>query len=57
MAGSLAPVAFLGLVLPYLEQHKNPKVRGKAAGAAAAAAARMQVGGQPCRLDGGYVGG
>jgi hypothetical protein len=43
MAGSISPEQFLGLLLPYLD-HKNPKLRGKAAGAAVAAVARMQVG-------------
>ena len=43
LAESLTPEKFLGLAIPYLEQHKNPKVRGKAAGATVAAVERMQV--------------
>lgn len=39
---SLNPAESLALLLPYAEQHKNPKVRGKAGGAAAAAVARME---------------
>jgi hypothetical protein len=41
MVDSLTPADSLALLLPYAEQHKNPKVRGKAGGAAAAAVARM----------------
>ncbi len=39
---SLNPAESLALLLPYAEQHKNPKARGKAGGAAAAAVARME---------------
>lgn len=39
----MTPEQFLALLTPYIELHKNPKVRGRAGGAAAAAVARMQV--------------
>lgn len=45
MVDSLSPAEGLALLLPYAEQHKNPKVRGKAGGAAAAAVARMDPAG------------
>lgn len=45
MIDSLSPAESLGLLLPYAEQHKNPKVRGKAGGAAAAAVARLDAAG------------
>jgi hypothetical protein len=41
MVASLPPANILGLLLPYADLHKNPKVRGKAGSAAAEAAARM----------------
>lgn len=43
VAESLGPAEALELLLPYAEQHKNPKVRGRAAGPAAVALASMQV--------------
>ena len=45
LGDSLAPAALLPLLLPYAEAHKNPKVRGKAGGAVAAAAARLDAAG------------
>lgn len=41
MVDSLSPAAMLPLLLPYADVHKNPKVRGKAGAALAAAVARM----------------
>ena len=42
MADHTASDKFLDLLLPYLD-HKNPKLRGKAGGAAALTVVRMQV--------------
>lgn len=41
MVDSLSPAQALPLLLPYADVHKNPKVRGKAGSAVAAAVARM----------------
>lgn len=41
LVDTLSPSRMLPLLLPYAEAHKNPKVRGKAGGALAAAVARM----------------
>jgi hypothetical protein len=42
MVASLAASEMLRMLLPYADTHKNPKVRGKAAGAVAEAVARMR---------------
>ncbi|KAL4859361.1 DNA-directed RNA polymerase I subunit 2 [Chlorella vulgaris] len=42
MVASLTASEMLRMLLPYADTHKNPKVRGKAAGAVAEAVARMQ---------------
>lgn len=53
MTDSTEPQQMLGLLEPYAG-HKNPKVRGKAGGAVAAAVAQMQVSGRrgPCTAVG-----
>lgn len=42
MAESTTPAKLLPLLMPYVD-HKNPKLRGQAGTAVAAAAVRMQV--------------